>query len=174
MRKLFILFCILGANFSCSDGDLEIETIDFNDVAPQFCVTPDPATNNILFKINGTEALILDLQSGALNNGVIGDTISTQSTVPSQSSLTFRVFSETVTNTYFCDDIPPVTPTVVEEILAQEGNILIETIIDADTTNYVHTISLSDISFVNEAGERITNLTIDAFGEVVTAIPEEN
>nr|WP_299338334.1 hypothetical protein [Allomuricauda sp.] len=173
MRKLFILCCLLGATFSCSDGDLEIETIDFNDIAPQSCETAVATTSNIFFKINGTEALILDLQSGALNNGVVGDTITTQSTVSSQSTLTFRIFSETVTNNYFCDDIPPVTPVVLEEIEAQDGNILIETVIDTDTTNFVHTISLSEISFVNEAGERITNLTIDEFGEVTTVIPTE-
>ncbi len=174
MRKFFLLLCSLGMVISCSDGDLQIEVIDFNDIVPQSCTSADPTTNNILFKINGTEALILDLQSGALNNGVVGETVATESTVPGGSTLTFRVFSDAVNNNYFCDDIPPATPTVIEEISATEGSILIETVIDADTTNFVHTIRLNEITFVNQAGERISNLTIDEFGDVTTTIPVEN
>ncbi|TAI49346.1 hypothetical protein [Flagellimonas allohymeniacidonis] len=174
MRKFFLLLCSLGIAISCSDGDLQIEVIDFNDITPQSCSSADPASSNILFKINDTEALILNLQSGVLNNGVVGETVTTESEVPGGSTLTFRVFSGGVTSNYFCDAIPPATPTVIEEINATDGSILIETVIDADTTNFVHTIRLSEITFVNAGGERITNLTIDEFGEVTTTIPVAN
>ncbi len=172
MRKICLPFLLIGILLGCGDGDLDIETIDFNDVSVQFCDSPVAGSSNILFKISDTEALILNLQSGALNNGVVGDTITTESTVPSQSQITYRNFSETVSSNYFCDDIPPATPTVVQEVEAEDGLVLIESIIDADTINYVHTINLSGISFVTESGERITNLTIDEFGEVTTVIPD--
>jgi len=35
----------------------------------------------------------------------------------------------------------------------------------------VHTITLNEISFITERGERITNLSVSTFGEVTTAIP---
>ncbi len=156
--------------FSCSDGDLQIETIDFNDQTIQFCDDPLPDAGNILFKINESEALILDLQSGVLNNGVVGETISTVSTIPGQSQLTYRNFSGTVSSTYFCSDIPPATPTVSQEVEAEDGTVTIETVANADETGFDHVILLSGISFITENGERITNLTIDEFGTVSTTI----
>lgn len=170
MRKLSLPILLMFILSSCSDGDLQIETIDFDSVSPESCDDLQAATSNLLFKINDDEALILDLQSGALNNGVVGETITTESTVPSQSSITYRIFSEDVSNNYFCDEIPPVTPTVVQEIEAEDGTVIIETTADADNTNFVHTISLSGISFVTTSGERITNLTINEFGEVTTVV----
>ncbi len=171
MRKKLIgvlLFCFV---ISCADIDLQIETINFNGISLQFCDSPTADAANLLFKINGTESLILELQSGALNNGVVGDTVTTESTVPGQSSITYRIFDDAVTTNYFCDDVPPASPIVVEEVTAQDGQVIIETLANADSTNFVHTISLSGISFITESGERITNLAIDEFGEVTTTVP---
>ena len=141
MRKF--IFSILGSIvlLSCSDGDLEIETIDFDSVSIQFCSEPDPTTSNILFKINDSEALILELQSGVLDNGVVGETVITESSVPSRSQVTYRIFSENVNNAYFCDNIPPATPTVVDEVEAEDGAVIIETMVDPDdATSFIHNI----------------------------------
>lgn len=163
------MFCA-GLFFSCGDNDLEIETIDFDSVSLQFCAAPRTNAKNILFKINDTESLILELQSGVLNQGAVGDTIITQSTIPGQSQLTYRIFSDNVNKNYFCDDIPTVEPTVVDEVEAQGGMVIIETMA-VDSINFVHNIRLSEISFVTGKGERITNMNIGEFGEVSTAIP---
>ncbi|RIV69830.1 hypothetical protein [Flagellimonas aequoris] len=171
MGKYFFLALCSLALFACSDGDLQIETIDFDSVSLQYCTAPATTSKNILFKINDNEALILELQSGVLNKGVVGDTIVTESTVPSQSQVTYRIFSDGVSKNYFCDDIPTVDPVVVDEVEAQDGMVIIETYADTEGTNFVHNISLSGISFVTGSGERITNLNISAFGEVTTAIP---
>ncbi|MBW8243235.1 hypothetical protein K1F50_10525 [Muricauda oceani] len=173
MRKF--IFSIIGsiAILSCSDGDLQIETIDFDSVSVQFCSNPVGNAKNLFFKINENEALILELQNGALNNGVAGDTVITESTVPSQSQVTYRVFSDGVNKEYFCDDIPVVNPTVLDEVVAEDGMVIIETMLaENDTTRYVHNISLSGISFVTGNGERITNLAINEFGEVNTVVPD--
>ena len=172
MGKYFFLTLFAGMLLSCSDGDLQIETIDFDSVAIQYCTAPQTTAKNILFKINDDEALILELQSGVLNKGVVGETITTESAVPGQSQITYRIFSDGVTKNYFCDDIPATEPVVVEEIEAQDGTILVETIANEDNTEFVHTIRLNGISFVTDTDERITDLTISEFGEVTTAIPE--
>src|SRR5690606_33571134 len=113
MGRTFVLLLFTGLFLSCGDNDLEIETIDFNSVDLQFCTAPLPNAKNILFKINETESLILYVQSGALYRGVIGDTVVTQSTVPSQSQLTYRIFSAGVEKNYFCDDIPTAEPKTI-------------------------------------------------------------
>ncbi|MEM9362746.1 MAG: hypothetical protein AAGA43_08930 [Bacteroidota bacterium] len=172
MKKFLLSLACLGGFLSCSDGDLQIETIDFNGVSAESCDSPITTSTTLLFKINDDEALILALQAGVLGNGVVGDTVTTESSISSQSTLTYRIFSDGITSSYFCDDVPPANPVVVEEIEAQDGSVIIETIA-MDTINFTHTLSLSGISFVNEAGERITNLAVDEFGEVTTAIPVE-
>lgn len=152
---------------SCSDGDLQIERIDFDGVALQACGTPTIETE-LLFKVNGSEALILDLQSGILKNEVSGDTL--ESPIPSQSRLIYRIFSQNVSPAYFCDAIPPVTPTVVEEVPAESGSVLIFTSRNpSDTTRFEHQIWFDNVSFVNEARERLTNLTVDEFGTLLTS-----
>ncbi|MDT0606963.1 hypothetical protein [Croceitalea rosinachiae] len=170
--KNALLFLLLISLCACDDGDLQIETLDFDSVNLNFCDDPIATSSNILFKINDDETLILTLQSGVLNNGVIGtDTTTTESTVPNQSQVTYRIFSDNVTSTYFCGDIPPVTPTVIEEIDAEDGTVTIKSIMSADSTLFTHVIELSGISLVSGIGERITDLTISEFGEVTTAVP---
>lgn len=172
MRKFILSVFVLGAFFSCSDGDLQIETIDFDSVSLQYCSNPVRNAKNLMFKINQSEALILELQSGALNNGVVGETVITESSVPNQSQVTYRVFSDAVDNAYFCDDIPVVEPTVIQEVVAEDGLVIIETVVNPEDEGvFIHTISLSGISFVTGNGDRITNLAINEFGEVTTNVP---
>lgn len=163
MKKLFIapIFMLL---MCCSDGDLDIETIDFDSAAVEQCGTVS-TTTRIFFKRNGDEALILNLQSGLLKNEATTETIS--STVPGQSTLTYRIFNENISSSYFCADIPPATPLVSEEIAAEDGQVLITTVA-VDETTFEHTIQLQGISLVNAQGERITDLSINDFGTITT------
>nr|WP_255444143.1 hypothetical protein [Robiginitalea sp. SC105] len=150
----------------CSTGDLEIETIDFDEANVQFCGTLTTETE-LFFKLNDSEALILQLESGLLANTDSGGEI--ESLIPGDSQLTYRVFDGDVSSSYFCGEIPPATPIVIDEIEAEAGSVLITTLRDAsDTTRYEHEIRLAGISFVNSRGERLTNLSVDDFGTLTT------
>lgn len=165
-----VFFFLSLIYWGCSDGDLQIETIDFDSTSLQYCPSTPTVNTRIYFKINEEQALILQLQNGLLKNEVSEGTL--RSTVPNQSQLTYRIFDETVARNYFCASIPPSTPTVVEEIVASGGEILVTTVQKAnDPTSFEHRIQLSGISLVNEAGERITDLRINEFGTVTTKIP---
>ena len=169
VRSCFALFLCLF--ISCDDGDLEIRTIDFDSASVDFCETTATTSSTFFFKLNPTEALILELQSGLLMNEPSDTTI--VSSVPTQSQVTYRTFSGDVTSNYFCSQPPPVEPIVVEEIAASGGEVWINTIqSEADTTIYEHTIELNDMTFINSRGERITNLNVDNFG-TITTIQEE-
>jgi len=170
MKKYFLLVVLFGL-VSCDDGDLQIESIDFDDIAVQDCGSIDPTAANFLFKIDGEEALILELPSGVLDNGNSRtDTVETMRSFPSESSLRYRLFSANVTSSYFCDDIPPITPTVSQEITAESGTVIIKSIANADSTAFTHVIQLSNTSFIDAGGARLTNLTVTNFGEISTAI----
>ncbi|MRH99060.1 hypothetical protein GH721_00820 [Kriegella sp. EG-1] len=169
MQKTFFIGLIL-LFFSCDDGDLTIETIDFDSVDMQNCDTADINTT-VFFKINGDETLILELQSGLLLNEV--STTEIESEIGSGSQLTYRVFSDDVTSTYFCSEIPTTEPTVLSEITAEKGTLFINTTaVEEDSLSFLHTITLSEVTFETDDDSRLTDLTINNFGEVTTTISE--
>ena len=166
MNRVFLIFILCFFN-SCDDGDLIIETIDFNDISISFCESATTVNSTLFFKIKTTEALVLELQSGLLKNEVSADTI--VSTVPGQSQLIYRTFSDNVSSNYFCDAVPPIIPTVSDEFEAESGEVLITTVqSENDSTIFEHKIELSGISFVNSSGQRITDLRINDFGTITT------
>ena len=155
--------------FSCDDGDLQIETVNFDSITTvQSCGDVSVSSANLLFKINGDEALILELPSGLLKNEVT--TTDIESAVPGSTTVIYRIFSDNVTSAYFCDELPVLTPSVMEEIDAQAGTVFVTTVA-TDSVTFEHTIRLSEISFVNENGDtRITDLQINEFGTVTTSL----
>ncbi|TLP80630.1 hypothetical protein [Maribacter sp. ACAM166] len=165
MKKYLIIGCSLLL-FGCDDGNLQIETVDFDSITDvQNCGTLSVSTSNVLFKINGDESLIVTLPSGLLTNEI--STTDKESIVPDNSQISYRIFSENVTSAYFCDAPPPLTPTVMEEIEAKGGSVIITTT-TTDSVTFTHTIRLSGVSFLNENGSRITDLQVNEFGTVIT------
>ena len=148
---------------SCDDGDLQIETLDFDSVNAQTCDSPILTTTNLFFKINGDEVLILELGSGLLLN----EAGTRSSSFPSNSSLTYRIFNGTVSSGYFCDAIPPVSPVVEEEIQASGGTVTITTS-TTDDLNFTHLIQLENVTLINGVDERITDLSLNDFGTIST------
>lgn len=162
---LFIFLSLLVA--ACSDADLQIEAIDFDNIAAQNCGTLSTETE-LFFKIDDDQTLILQLESELLRNEISTDTLI--SSIPNQSQLSYRLFNETVTSSYFCDnDIPPVTPTVIEEIEASDGEVLIFTT-TLDSITFTHDILLRGIIITNASGESIIDLTTTDFTSIETSI----
>src|SRR5690606_33678616 len=154
---------------SCDDGDLQIETLNFDDSDIQFCGSAATTGTTIFFKTIDEEALILTLGNGTLKNEASDGEI--EYPISGNTKITYRIFSGNVSRNYFCDIIPPMTPTVLEEIEAQSGSVLITTIakVEGETTTYEHTIKLNEISLVNKTNDqRITDLRINNFGTVTT------
>lgn len=159
---------------SCDDGELAIDTIDFDSITlVQSCDGVSASTANLLFKITGTEALILELPSGLLQNRVTTAAIRTELSATSATQLTYRIFTDAVSSSYFCATVPPISPTVTEEVAAQAGAVIISTTTE-DSETYTHLIELSGISFITSDGSRITDLQIDDFGTVTTTVPDDD
>ncbi len=166
MKKL--LFAITFALFfSCNDGDIEVQVIDFEQGTIDSCDSVISTSTSILFKINDTEAIILELASGLLKNEITAEGTSIQSNIPT-SKLTYRTFSDKVSKTYFCSDIPPATPMVVEELEAKSGTVIITTTTDTDSINFSHNIQLEDVVFITESDTQISDLNLNSFGIITT------
>jgi len=113
MRNILCLSVLVWL-FACDDGDLQIETIDFDSASIQNCEAVSVETANVLFKLNTSEALILELPDGAIKNEVSAGALTYAVTVSGPAKATYRTFSDNVSTDYFCSDIPLTEPTVVE------------------------------------------------------------
>tara|TARA_R110002012_G_scaffold322105_1_gene555806 strand:- start:9543 stop:10052 length:510 start_codon:yes stop_codon:yes gene_type:complete len=167
MNKFFSFFLCLFI-LSCDDGDLQIETLDFNEASLQTCGAVAIAQNNVLFKLNTNEALIMNLGPNALKNEVGAFVI--EITASTSTTVSYRIFSDTATKNYFCDAVPPVSPTVVEEIIASQATIAVTTTNTGTATEpiYSHQIEITKITLQTASGQRITDLTVSEFGTVTT------
>jgi hypothetical protein len=164
MRKLLITLLVSSLWTACSDGDLQVETIDFSTISIQICND----NTELLFKTSADEAIILELPNNLiLNEPTSGEPRTSQ--IPGSSKFLYRFFSENVSNSYFCSALPPATPVVNDELEATAGTVLVNTveIIENEITRYEHTINIEDLVLLNTNGERIIDTNFE-FGVLST------
>ncbi|NER14181.1 hypothetical protein GWK08_12070 [Leptobacterium flavescens] len=163
MKKILIALSVLFF-IACDDGNLQVETLDFDNVSIQTCT----GSTTLLFKINGSESLILQVPDDLIQNTVT-EAEGRTSTIPGQSQFFYRAFSANVSNTYFCSELPPADPTVTSELEASAGTIRVNTVevMDNGTTTYQHTINIEGLVLLNTNGERLVDTNFE-FGTLTT------
>ncbi|WP_264563836.1 hypothetical protein [Flavobacterium sp. N3904] len=116
---LGIVVCALALN-SCDDGNLIVENIDFTDVPTQSCTT-----NDLLYKLNDQESLILNIPSTTFSNNPtdVGDPISLD--INSTNQVVYTFYNGKVVTANICDVIKPPTPSVNSQWNATSGKIQI-------------------------------------------------
>lgn len=150
---------------SCGDGDLQVETIDFNSISIQTC----PDNNALMFKISSDEAIILQAANSLIVNEATVEGSPRTSEIPGNSKFLYRFFSNNVSSSYFCSELPPATPIVNDELEATAGKVIVTTVevIENDVTRYEHTINIEDLVLLNSNGERIIDTNFE-FGTLTT------
>ncbi|MCR4030224.1 MULTISPECIES: hypothetical protein [Flavobacterium] len=160
MKKYaFIILFILFLN-GCDDGDLTVDTIDFESVTTsQACDT----TNTLIYKLKDQEALLLQMPSGSIINDNKKYDYVIDSKGNGQYRVVYRAYDGTVATTNICGIIPPSTPKVTQEWLGKDGVIHIEsTQIDKTNTTddgtritgYSHSIVFQNITFAKPSGDQ--------------------
>jgi hypothetical protein len=124
MKKYFaiLLFSVL---ISCNDGDVILTTFDFDESALQFCGGPG---GYLFFKINqvGSESLSVRLGS---NEQLFLESDTLDISLDGTSNyVNYRIFSEQVDSDYFCNAVPPTSPNVSDEYVAESGIVNLITI----------------------------------------------
>lgn len=169
MKKLIALYLVILSLWSCDDGNFDIEEFDFSNAVGAACVE-----GNFFYKINGSEVLLLQLQSPAFINEITPINEPRTINISSSNSVRYRVYSDVMTNALLCSNIAPATPVVVEEWLASSGTIQIQTVVNKTTnastgattiTGYTHNVNLLDVTFIKGDGNEqlFTNLNIGSF-----------
>lgn len=158
MKKL-IAFFIAFTLFSCNDGDFDVPEFEFTE-------TVKTCGEYIIYRTNteGTEVIILNLSPSNLGTSEGEKDVNLSSNV----TVSYRIFDEAITDSYFCQDIPPATPIILKDLIAESGTLNITTTaIKSSTeeiTGYKYFITISDLLF-NDVKERIYFESFD-FGEL--------
>lgn len=112
-------------------------------------VMQDCTNTNLIFKYNNNNALLLDIDPTLYNHQTVGTKTALINTT---NKITYRVYNGSLNNSFFCQSIPPSSPTLTEEWVAQDGVTDVSGIIVVETeqqttTTYRHVIKLRKTVF---------------------------
>ena len=169
MKYFIILFLNLSLLTGCNDGDLITETFNFETNTNVIKCE----ASNILYKINASEALILNTPEENFPN--VETVVNIPRVVPigNATSILYRKYSQTVAANSICNSPAPATPVVLEEwnIIGGKIEIITTKLFDTNGTTvvaYNHNIVLKNVTFVS-AGKQVVYDTY-AFGNYRTNV----
>ena len=145
MKKIIILFIAITL-FSCNDGDFDVPSFEFSE-------TVSVCGEYVLYISNSSkkEVLALNLTTTQLGTTVEEKSFSISKTASTSSiKATYRILDAAIVSNYFCQTIPPLTPKVTKELIAESGTVIIKTtevISNNVVTGYKFEISMTDLLF---------------------------
>lgn len=165
MKKI-VAFIVCVFLFSCDDGDITLQSFDFDGQSVQNCTD-----NNLIFKIKNDELLLINIPESNFVNVITPDDTPREVTINSSNSVIYRKYSGNLSSPTICSSLPPATPVVTKEWIATGGTILIETDerFDTDGTTllgYTHNITFVNVSFSNS--DNTFSFTTYVFGDYET------
>lgn len=170
MKKIIVLLASVFIFQSCDDGDLTLETFNFNNETVQEC-------NDLLYVVNDKEIIILNIPaSNFINEATVVGT-PRMYTLTSSEQLVYRLYDGSVSSTTICSTIPPATPSTVEEYKAQAGGQIqiittalpsVNETTKATSITYTHQIKLINVQFSN--GDKIINYEEFLFGNYTSQV----
>ncbi len=173
MKKVLSLLVFVILLNSCDDGNLTLETINFENTTTQSC-----STNDILFKLKDKEALLLEIPKSAFINEPTPTDNPIKINIGGSNRVVYRFYNGTVVTNNICETIPPATPAVTDQWTASAGTIEITTTAIKTTnasenstriTGYNHNIVFKNITFDKGNGTQVYETF--AFGNYVSSAP---
>ena len=172
MKKILQLFLFLIFLNACDDGNVAVETINFDDVTANSC-------GEIIYKLKDEESLFMNIPSSknAFANDETGAGIPNKIQIGGDVSVKYRFYDGKVSADNICMIAGPITPVAIEEWVATSGTIEITTTArysnpDATTgqnkiIKYNHYIVFKNIVFAKPDGTDIKYETF-VFGDYLT------
>ena len=171
MKRVFSLLLLVLLLNGCDDGDLTLETIDFEDATTQSC-----STNDIIYKLKEKEALLFEIPESSFENEPTAPDSPTIIDIDNSTyRVVYRFYNGTVATDNICNTIPPALPSVTDQWTATSGKIqIITTAVKTTNTTenstrisgYNHNIVFKNITFDKGNGTQVYETF--PFGDYVT------
>ncbi|MEK8180104.1 hypothetical protein WMW71_07100 [Flavobacterium buctense] len=167
MKRILGLLAIILLISACDDGELTVDTIDFEDVPVQKCPQKE-----ILYKISDSKMLILAIPLDNFEEDETPENNPTEVNISGDIQVIYRQYSAAPTSANICDLVTSATPNLTEEWIATSGTIQITStaIKSVNTTTgitqitgYRHYIVFQDITFLRPDGSTQAYLGEDTF-----------
>lgn len=180
MKKYASLLLFALLLNGCDDGDLMVDTINFEDILESQSCPTTTSENTLIYKLKPQEALMLQMPK--IGGLIEDDTIYTRDINNSTFRVVYRAYDGAVVTNNICSTIPPSTPKVTEEWLATNGKINITsaaltTTNDTDgssvITGYSNNIEFTNITFAKSSSSIPQTNILYKFGtySTTTKIP---
>lgn len=176
MKKLLVFFLFIFALNSCDDGDIIVETINFDNVTASKC-----GDKNIIYKINGSEVLQIILSDTEYAGLFVNEEGKKTLSISTPNQVRYRFYDATVTQASICNDLQPATPVITQEWIATSGTIevtasLINSAPDTTTgatklDRYNYNIVFKDIVFEKPSGNQIEELVVFGDYSIKASLP---
>lgn len=131
MKRFFVLL-LVTILLSCDDGNIDIPGFDFSSVDINDC------GDLVLYKINGNETLVVELSPSATDENFFLTDWDEKEFPLGTDAVTYRTFDDTPTSNYFCQNIPPTTPNIINEWIGS-GNLIVDTEVTKDDQDGIST-----------------------------------
>ncbi|WP_396168228.1 hypothetical protein [Flavobacterium sp.] len=171
MKRVFSLLLFVLLLNGCDDGDLTLETIDFEDAQTQSC-----STNDIIYKLKEKEALLLEIPNSVFVNEPTDPSAPIVIDIDNSTyRVVYRFYDGTVAADNICNTIPPAKPYITDQWTATSGKIEISTTTNTSAgsipgstviTGYNHRIVFKNITFAKTNGTQVYETFV--FGDYVT------
>ncbi len=167
MKRILGLLAIVLFFNACDDGELTVDTIDFDDVPVQKC-----SQKEILYKISDSKMLILAIPLDNFENDETPDDDPIEVEITGDIQVVYRQYNGAPTLANICDVVTAATPNLVEEWNAISGIIQITSTaiksVNSTTgitqiTGYKHYIEFKDITFLKPDGTTQAYMGEDIF-----------
>jgi len=128
--KTLICFLILSSFFlACDDGDIIVTTFNFDGANLNNCGGPG---NYIFFKINNNTSESISLSVGTSDILFIESGSRVFVLNGTSNIVNYRIYNGDITNSYFCNSIPPISPDVITEFIGSSGEATLVTDVTLD------------------------------------------
>ena len=165
MKKIFILLMVTFIFIQCDDGDFDVPSFVFENNI-DYC--GDLIIHNI--GQDDSEALILDLPITNSLDNTFFKTIWTNKEYNLTDKIYYRVFNDVIDSNYFCQEIPPSSPTIVNEWIGSGKLIINNSIIEDDLDGIEeldHTLNSDDDLIPNYLDKDDDNDSILTINEIL-------
>ncbi|MBQ0735483.1 hypothetical protein [Aquimarina celericrescens] len=122
MKKLFSFLLLVSILFSCDDGDIIITGFEFDDAPLEIC-NGSAENEFVFFKINtaNNEAISFNFVDTTYLDTAVTETPIIIDLSENMGSLIYRQFNVTITNDYYCSNVPSSDIIVTEQLRAVSG-----------------------------------------------------